>query len=180
MFALHRARALHAAYVHTRVAAAGAVIHFTSTRNALYWYAFNGRCTEQLENMQKGKPAMKLPPVFIIITALTAAFLMTGCGERRETQKLHPSEAIEMISDSVMVFARRGEITSQNEFNAKRNEIAAGYLGALQEEGLDREAQLDYGKVRYWGGEQKRAREVFERLVGGDDATARNAYRELK
>ena len=122
---------------------------------------------------------MKRLIAFVTVAALTASLLLAGCGKKQEKQKLHPSEVTDMIFDSVMVFASRGEITSQNEFNAKRNEIAAGYAGSLQAEGLDGEGLLDYGKVLYWGGQKGRAREVLQELANGDDGTARNAYREL-
>ncbi len=122
---------------------------------------------------------MKRLPALIIMTALTTVLIVAGCGEKQETPKLHPAEIADRIFDSVMVFARRGEITSQEEFNAKRNEIAVGYIESLQGKELDRDGMLDYGKVLYWSGETKRARTVLEKLAGGDDGTARNAYREL-
>lgn len=121
---------------------------------------------------------MKRLPAFII-TAFIITVLVAGCGDRRETPKLHPTIIADKIFDSVMVSARKGEITSQNEFNAKRNKIAMGYVEHLQKDGLDREGLLDYGKVLYWGGEKERARETLRELQGIDDAIARNAYREL-
>ena len=122
---------------------------------------------------------MNRAPALAAVVALAALLVLPGCGERRDEGKHHPSELSDRIFDSVLVFARRGEIGSQKEFNAKRNEIAAGYLDSLLTDGLDRYGRLDYGKILFWGGRRDKARSVFEKLRKGDDGTARNAFREL-
>jgi thiol-disulfide isomerase/thioredoxin len=128
---------------------------------------------------EKRKVVMKRMPVSAVIIVLSIATLLTSCGEKDKTPGRHPAEISEKIFDSVMVFARKGEISTQDEFNAKRNEIAAGYLDSLREKGLDREGRLEYGKILYWGGNKSEAKTVLGDLQDADDGVARNAYREL-
>lgn len=122
---------------------------------------------------------MKGTPAFAVIIVLSIAAFFASCGEKDKAPGRHPAEISEKIFDSVMVFARKGEITTQDEFNAKRNEIAAGYLDSLREKGLDRDGRLEYGKILYWGGDKSKAKEVLGDLRDADDGVARNAYREL-
>ncbi len=128
---------------------------------------------------EKRKVVMKRKTMSAAIIVLLIAAFLASCGGKDKTPRLHPTEISGKIFDSVMVFARKGEITTQDEFNAKRNEIAAGYLDSLRKNGLDREGRLEYGKIHYWGGNKSKAKTVLGDLLDADDGVARNAYREL-
>ncbi len=128
---------------------------------------------------EKRKVVMKRKAMSAVIIVLSIAALLASCGGKDTTPGRHPAEISGKIFDSVMVFVRKGEITSQDEFNAKRNEIAAGYLDSLRSDGLDREGRLEYGKILYWCGNKSKANSVLRDLLDADDGVARNAYREL-
>lgn len=113
---------------------------------------------------------------FLIVLVLS--FVYFNCG-RQAVEKKPPKEVSNAIFDSVFTLIQKGEISSRQEFEAARNDIASGLLKAVGTDSLGRTDSLVYGRLLFWSGDEKGAREIFEELQSGFDSEAREASLEL-
>ncbi|MBN2184661.1 MAG: TlpA family protein disulfide reductase [Candidatus Krumholzibacteriota bacterium] len=103
-----------------------------------------------------------------------------NCSEKKEEENLKlPSVIDEQMSDSVMALVWKGEIATQEEFNAARNRFAAMLLDSMRTDSQDRYEKICYGELLYFAGQREKAIPILEDLRKGDDAQARNASRAL-
>jgi len=112
------------------------------------------------------------------LIVLVLSFVYFNCG-RQAVEKKPPKEVSNAIFDSVFTLIQKGEISSRQEFEAARNDIASGLLKAVGTDSLGRTDSLVYGRLLFWSGDEKGAREIFEELQSGFDSEAREASLEL-
>jgi thiol-disulfide isomerase/thioredoxin len=115
----------------------------------------------------------------VVATVLSLLILFAACGRHKEKQTLSPSEASGQIFDSVLTLVRKGEITTEGQFNGMRDKLAAGLIGDVKSDSLQGEALLEYGKLLVWSGNEAKGREVLESVRQGKDKFAPEAWKEL-
>lgn len=101
-----------------------------------------------------------------------------GCGDRTEN-KVPPAELSNAIFDSVITRIQRGEVSSRQEFEAARNEIAKGLMHTVDTDSLGAADSLVYGRLLFWSGHAGDARKVFTELKSGISSEVREATLEL-
>jgi len=103
------------------------------------------------------------------LVVLLAMLPLCSCSSQEE-QALHkPSEISSRITDSIVVYVHRGEISSQEDFNAARDRFARMLADSMLADGLDREEKYTRAKILFWCGERERANELFRELGQAED-----------
>jgi thiol-disulfide isomerase/thioredoxin len=113
-----------------------------------------------------------------LFAVLVSVLFCAGCGRRVEERK-PPQEISSAIFDSVFTLIQKGEVSSREDFEAARNEIARGLVHTVDTDSLVRADSLVYGRLLFWSGRNDGARAIFDELQSGFGDEAREASLEL-
>ena len=122
---------------------------------------------------------MKLHRCTALPVIVLSVFVVLSCSGDKERGLKYPSEIDEQITDSIMTLVYKGEITTQEEFNAARDKYALMFVDSIRTDSLERYERYNYADILFWAGQKKKARSIFIDLRKGDDAEARSAARSL-
>ena len=101
-----------------------------------------------------------------------------GCSEEKKDQRF-PSEIETAISDSVMSLVREGKVTSRDQFEEQRNNLAKAWINEVRTDSLTRSDSLTYGSLLFRSGNLEAAKAILGHISEGSDGKARSAYESL-
>ncbi len=120
---------------------------------------------------------MSQAKVFFAVFTI-CALLFAGCGKEPEGTKF-PEEVRDAVFDSVFALLGQGKISSRYDYEDARNRIAVGLFSTMRSDSLSRADSLYYGRLLFWSGRSKKARNVFEDLKAKGGKESRKAFLEL-
>ena len=115
----------------------------------------------------------------IMYLLLAAAALNLSCSERSSADLQMPSEISARVSDSVIAYVWKGEVSNQDDFNAWRSRFARMFVDSMRTEDLDDRETIACAQVLHWSDRSSEAEKLLKPLTVGDGRTARRALREL-
>ncbi len=106
---------------------------------------------------------------WVRMVVLMAMFPLCSCSGHEEPVLHKPSDISSRITDSVMTYVHRGEISSQEDYNTTRDRFARLLADSMLADSLDRREKYKRAKILFWSDSREQAKTILIELGQVED-----------
>lgn len=117
---------------------------------------------------------------FVVVTIFAIiAIISAACGETPGSKGTNPTAALEKFNEALKAKIDAGEITSREQYDAARKELALANLEGIKYAGLTSDEELAYANLLSTAENKEEADKVYTKLAAGTDVPARKACQKI-